>query len=162
MTKGRKKAVTVVISLVAAVTLIFCLKSFLLPAPQLLMVDTESGEVYFKTPLDNELNFSVSYTHSVNKSDVEEYYRWDDDHWSLYKTRYMGFGAGVATELRKGETLRYDEDGYMIIENMNVPVETLSYRVGIFSDQILHIKEQQWYLKDLAPPFGSVVFRLER
>ncbi|MBQ2004589.1 MAG: DUF1850 domain-containing protein [Peptococcaceae bacterium] len=125
------------------------------------MTDAETDKVYFQQPLEADGVFSVSYIHSVNKSNVEEYYRLEeDDQLYLFRARYRAFGAGVATELEEGQTLSY-EDGYMIIENIHYQIPNLVYRVGTVSDPLIHIGTQVWHMKDLAPPLTSVRFTIQ-
>ena len=130
------------------------------PVQCVVMTNAETDEVYFQQPLEADGVFSVSYTHSVNKSNVEEYYRLEDDELYLFRARYRAFGAGVATELEEGQTLSY-EDGYMIIENIHYQIPNLVYRVGTVSDPLIHIGEQTWHMKDLAPELTSVRFTIQ-
>jgi len=130
------------------------------PVQCVVMTNAETDEVYFQQPLEADGVFSVSYIHSVNKSNVEEYYRLEDDELCLFRARYRAFGAGVATELEEGQTLSY-EDGYMIIENIHYQIPNLVYRVGTVSDPLIHIGEQTWHMKDLAPELTSVRFTIQ-
>ena len=130
------------------------------PVQCVVMTDAETDEVYFQQPLEADGVFSVSYIHSVNKSNVEEYYRLEDDELYLFRARYRAFGAGVATELEEGQTLSY-EDGYMIIENIHYQIPDLVYRVGTVSDPLIHIGEQTWHMKELAPELTSVRFTIQ-
>ena len=131
------------------------------PVRCVVMTNAETDEVYFQQPLEADGVFSVSYIHSVNKSNVEEYYRLEeDDQLYLFRARYRAFGAGVATELEPGQTLSY-EDGYMIIENIHYQIPNLVYRVGTVSDPLIHIGTQVWHMKDLAPPLTSVRFTIQ-
>ena len=130
------------------------------PVQCVVMTNAETDEVYFQQPLEADGVFSVSYIHSVNKSNVEEYYRLEDDEICLFRARYRAFGAGVATELEEGQTLSY-EDGYMIIENIHYQIPNLVYRVGTVSDPLIHIGEQTWHMKDLAPELTSVRFTIQ-
>ena len=130
------------------------------PVQCVVMTNAETDEVYFQQPLEADGVFSVSYIHSVNKSNVEEYYRLEDDEICLFRARYRAFGAGVATELEEGQTLSY-EDGYMIIENIHYQIPDLVYRVGTVSDPLIHIGEQTWHMKDLAPELTSVRFTIQ-
>ena len=130
------------------------------PVQCVVMTNAETDEVYFQQPLEADGVFSVSYIHSVNKSNVEEYYRLEDDELYLFRARYRAFGAGVATELEEGQTLSY-EDGYMIIENIHYQIPNLVYRVGTVSDPLIHIGTQTWHMKDLAPPLTSVRFTIQ-
>lgn len=155
-----KKLIAAVALVVAAVSLFVI--SYLQDSNTLVMKDFKSGETYLELPLNDDHIFSVSYTHSVNKSLVEEYYTiTPKDGITLIKARYNNFGAGVATELSNGEYLSYDEDDYMVINNMSVPVPQLIYKVGTVSDHILHIGDNSWHLKEYAPELTSVVFELK-
>lgn len=154
------KKMTAVVCMVAAVFVTIFLWSGRDERPILVMKNQQTGEVYLQEPLGAQGVFSISYTHSVNKSDVEEYYCMREGKLSLFRAKYKGFGAGVATELDSNERLRYEE-GFMIIENMDVPLDELAYRIGTVSDHILHIGEESWHLKTLAPSCTGVVFEVQ-
>lgn len=135
--------------------------SFLAARVQLLVMENaDTHEVYLTEPLDANGIFSISYTHSVNKSMVEEYYQLKDQQLMLIKARYHHFGAGVATEVAPGQEFYYDDEGYMVIDQMNQPLPSLVYKVGTVSDHILHIGDKTWHLKDLAPSLTSVRFSI--
>lgn len=158
---SHKKLIAAVALVVAAVSL-FVISNQLKDSNTLVMKDFKSGETYLELPLNDDHIFSVSYTHSVNKSLVEEYYTiTPKDDITLIKARYNNFGAGVATELSNGEYLSFDEDDYMVINNMSVPVPQLIYKVGTVSDHILHIDDNSWHLKEYAPELTSVIFELK-
>ena len=149
-----------VVAVILALVVISGKQLFTDPVQCVVMTDAETDEVYFQQPLEADGVFSVSYIHSVNKSNVEEYYRLEDDELYLFRARYRAFGAGVATELEEGQTLSY-EDGYMIIENIHYQIPNLVYRVGTVSDPLIHIGEQTWHMKDLAPELTSVRFTIQ-
>lgn len=157
----KSKWITAVTVFVAAVSLIVVMQLAKTDGQLMLVIeDRHTEEVYLEEPLGVDGTFSVSYTHSVNKSEVEEYYCWQDQQIVLYKSRYNNFGAGVATELAQGEELYTDEQGFMVIDRMQVPIDTLAYRIGTISDHVLHIGEKSWHLKTLAPSLTSVVFKI--
>ena len=149
-----------VVAVILALVIISSKPLFTDPVQCVVMTNAETDEVYFQQPLEADGVFSVSYIHSVNKSNVEEYYRLEDDELYLFRARYRAFGAGVATELEEGQTLSY-EDGYMIIENIHYQIPDLVYRVGTVSDPLIHIGTQTWHMKDLAPPLTSVRFTIQ-
>lgn len=149
-----------VVAVILALVVISGKQLFTDPVQCVVMTDAETDEVYFQQPLEADGVFSVSYIHSVNKSNVEEYYRLENDEIYLFRARYRAFGAGVATELEEGQTLSY-EDGYMIIENIHYQIPDLVYRVGTVSDPLIHIGTQSWHMKDLAPPLTSVRFTIQ-
>ncbi len=149
-----------VVAVILALVIISSKPLFTEPVQCVVMTNAETNEVYFQQPLEADGVFSVSYIHSVNKSNVEEYYRMEEDELYLFRARYRAFGAGVATELDEGQTLSY-EDGYMIIENIHYQIPNLVYRVGTVSDPLIHIGTQTWHMKDLAPPLTSVRFTIQ-
>ncbi len=149
-----------VVAVILALVIISSKPLFTDPVQCVVMTNAETDEVYFQQPLEADGVFSVSYIHSVNKSNVEEYYRLEEDELYLFRARYRAFGAGVATELDEGQTLSY-EDGYMIIENIHYQIPNLVYRVGTVSDPLIHIGTQTWHMKDLAPPLTSVRFTIQ-
>lgn len=149
-----------VVAVILALVIISSKPLFTDPVQCVVMTNAETDEVYFQQPLEADGVFSVSYIHSVNKSNVEEYYRLEDGELYLFKARYRAFGAGVATELEEGQTLSY-EDGYMIINNIHYQIPNLVYRVGTVSDPLIHIGEQVWHMKDLAPSLTSVRFTIQ-
>ena len=154
-------ATFIVVAVILTMSIISCKPLFTDPVQYLIMANAYTDEVYFQEPLEEDGVFSVSYTHSVNKTNVEEYYRLEEDgEIYLFKARYRSFGAGVATEIFPGQTLRY-EDGYMIIENMHYQIPSLIYKVGTVSDPLIHIGQNTWHMKELAPSLTSVRFTVQ-
>ena len=149
-----------VVAVILALVIIASKPLFTDPVQCVVMTNAETDEIYFQQPLEADGVFSVSYIHSVNKSNVEEYYRLEYGEIYLFKARYRAFGAGVATELEEGQTLSY-EDGYMVIENIHYRIPNLVYRVGTVSDPLIHIGEQTWHMKELAPSLTSVRFTIQ-
>ena len=149
-----------VVAVILTMTIISCKPLFTDPVQYLIMANAYTDEIYFQEPLEDDGVFSVSYTHSVNKTNVEEYYRLEDGDLYLFEARYRSFGAGVATEIAPGQTLRY-EDGYMLIENIHYKIPSLVYKVGTVSDPLIHIGQQTWHMKELAPSLTSVRFTVQ-
>ncbi len=149
-----------VVAVILAMTILSCKQLFADPVQYLIMANADTQELYFSHQLEDDGVFSVSYIHSVNKTNVEEYYRLENGDLYLFKTRYRSFGAGVATEVAPGQTLRY-EYGYMIIENIHYQLPKLVYKVGTISDPLIHIGSQSWHMKELAPSLTSVQFTIQ-
>ena len=157
-----KKKLFAAVALVVAAVSLFVIINCNHNTNTLVMKNFKTGETYLEVPLTDDHLFSVSYTHSVNKSLVEEYYTiTPQDGIVLVKARYNNFGAGVATELTDGQYLSYDDENYMVINNMHVPISQLVYKVGTVSDHILHIGDESWHLKEYAPELTSVTFTLK-
>ena len=157
-----KKKLFAAVALVVAAVSLFVIINYNHNTNTLVMKNFKTGETYLEVPLNDDHLFSVSYTHSVSKSLVEEYYTiTPKDGIVLVKARYNNFGAGVATELTDGQYLSYDDENYMVINNMHVPISQLVYKVGTVSDHILHIGDESWHLKEYAPELTSVTFTLK-
>jgi len=160
---NRKLSITAATVLVVAVifTIAFWANNLHQSKVQLLvMQNAYTDEIYLSEPLGEDGIFSISYTHSVNKSMVEEYYQLGEQGLILSKARYHHFGAGVATEVLPEQEFYYDDEGYMVIDKINYPLSNLVYKVGTVSDHILHIGDKTWHLKDLAPSLTSVRFTI--
>ena len=127
-------------------------------SPALVLKNPDTGRIYSTIEFQDELEFSVSFIHSVNKSRVEEYYSFIDDKLILTGCVYYGFGAGVLTEVEPGWTLSTGDDGEMIVANMNVPMYELSYIVGTVSDHILCVNDSYYSLTDLCGRNSKVAF----
>ena len=123
--------------------------------------DDTTGKMVFSGHIAEDGIFSVSYLHSVNKSEVEEYYRCSDNQILLDSVRYATFGAGMATEVEPPQTLEMI-DGVMWIKNFDRPIGRLSYNVGVVCNNTLHFNGADIRLDKLAKPRSSVTFSLKK
>jgi hypothetical protein len=146
------------ILVVAAVTLLGVL---LLREPGLTLSDEESGKVFARLPLKDGDSFSVTFRHSVNKSDVTEIYQRRGREIWLTGCVYYGFGAGVAEVLEPGWTLDKGDNGEMIIGNIEMKMNDLTYIVGTVYDHILEINGERIVLNDLCGKNAKVHFSIK-
>lgn len=128
----------------------------------LVLRNCDTGKVYACFETESNSEFSVAFIHSVNKSEVREYYVIYNDGIYLEKCLYSNFGAGVATEIEDGQSLSYTEDGKMIISNIHRRIDKLSYIVGTVSDHILYIGENEISLRELCGKNSPVYFGGEK
>ena len=131
---------------------------FLLRAPKLVLSDQDSGRVFARLPLQDGDSFSVTFRHSVNKSDVTEIYQRRGKEIWLTGCVYYGFGAGVAEELDPSWTLETGENGEMILGNIEMKMNDLSYIVGTVYDHILDIGGEKIILNELCGKNARVHF----
>ena len=143
------------ILVVAALAL---LELFLLREPKLVLSDQDSGRVFARLPLQDGDSFSVTFRHSVNKSDVTEIYQRRGNEIWLTGCVYYGFGAGVAEELDPSWTLETGENGEMILGNIEMKMNDLSYIVGTVYDHILEINGEKIILNQLCGKNAKVHF----
>ena len=158
-TRKKKTVVAAAILVIAAVTLLIC---FSFRPLCLRLSDAESGRVYAKLPLAEGESFSVTFRHSVNKSDVTEIYERRGREIWLTGCVYYDFGAGVAEVLEPSWTLSYGDAGEMIIGGIETKMNSLTYIVGTVYDHILDIGGERIILNELCGRNTKVHFDIAR
>ena len=147
----------------AAILVIAAVALFVLPrlrTPGLVLTDRDTGRVCARYPLEDGESFSVTFRHSVNKSDVTEIYqRRGSEIWQT-GCIYYGFGAGVAEELDPSLTLETGENGEMILGNIELCMDDLTYVVGTVYDHILTVGGERIVLNELAGRNRKVHFSI--
>ena len=131
-----------------------------LRTPGLLLKNDETGRVFARLPLEDGDSFSVTFRHSVNKSDVCEIYQRRGREIWLTGCVYYGFGAGVAEVLEPGWTLDKGENGEMIIGSIEMKMNDLTYVVGTVYDHILRIGDERVVLNELCGKNCKVHFSI--
>ena len=126
--------------------------------PALVLSDEETGRVFARFPLADGDSFSVTFRHSVNKSDVTEIYQRRGREIWLTGCVYYSFGAGVAEELDPSWTLEMGENGEMILGNIEMKMNDLIYIVGTVYDHILEINGKKIVLNELCGKNAKVHF----
>lgn len=147
----------------AAILVIAAVALFVLPrfgTPGLLLTDERTGRVFARLPLEDGESFSVTFRHSVNKSDVTEIYERRGKEIWLTGCVYYGFGAGVAEELDPSWTLETGENGEMILGNIEQRMDHLSYIVGTVYDHVLRIGNERVVLNELCGKNCKVHFSI--
>ena len=147
----------------AAILVIAAVALFLLPRTGdagLKLTDRDSGRVIARYALADGDSFSITFRHSVNKSDVTEIYqRRGSEIWQT-GCIYYGFGAGVAEELDPSWTLETGENGEMILGNIELCMDDLTYVVGTVYDHILTVGGERIVLNELAGRNRKVHFSI--
>ena len=124
------------------------------------LTDRDSGRVIARFALADGESFSITFRHSVNKSDVTEIYqRRGSEIWQT-GCIYYGFGAGVAEELDPSWTLDTGENGEMILGNIELCMDDLTYVVGTVYDHILTVGGERIVLNELAGRNRKVHFSI--
>ncbi len=128
---------------------------------KLVLRDTETGEEYLAFELAASASFSVTFTHSVNATDVTEHYEVREGGIYLTCSEYYGFGAGVADTLLPHWELSFGDKGEMIISEIDMFIPELIYRVGTVSDHVLSYNGEEYSLRTLCGRNTSVSFVIE-
>ena len=129
--------------------------------PGLTLSEQDTGRVFARLPLKDGDSFSVTFRHSVNKSDVTEIYQRRGKEIWLTGCIYYGFGAGVAEVLEPGWTLEKGDNGEMILGNIEQKMYDLTYIVGTVYDHILDINGEKIVLNELCGKYAKVCFSIK-
>ena len=126
------------------------------------MIIEVSGEILYVEDVKPRDIFTVSYTHSVNKSPVDDVFEIQpDDSIMLKKTIFRSFGAGIPFELEGSQVLRSYDDR-MELDNINRRVEQYLLFVGIVADHTFTMHGRQLHLNQLTQPQNTVCFEVRR
>lgn len=98
--------------------------------------------------------FIISYTHSVNKGLVRDYYIIRDKNIILSKTRFVSYGAGIP-EPEKRQKFRETED-YIEISDINRKIDNLYLFVGTIANHKIEIDEKKIELKEIFKPQENI------
>lgn len=120
-----------------------------------------SERYFIKT--DAVEGFEISYTHSVNKGRVHDFYNIQADKGLvLTSTRFVSYGAGIPEpEETEGAVFTVTDDGY-VISNLERKVPKLTMAVGIIANHGLTIGGTYYTMTDLFPPQTSIIFEKKR
>lgn len=98
--------------------------------------------------------FIISYTHSVNRGRVRDYYIIKSKYIILSKTRFMSYGAGIP-EPEKRQKFRETED-YIEISEINRKIDNLYLFVGTIANHKIEIDEKKIELKEIFKPQENI------
>ena len=111
--------------------------------------------------------FIISYTHSVNKGRIHDYYKCDKKNRQLVlqSMYFVSYGAGIPEpEEIPGATFTKLDDSY-IISNINRVVPKLVMAVGVIADHTFAVDDADFNeipLKDYFEPQTSLIFEIEK
>ncbi len=113
--------------------------------------------------------FVISYTHSVNKGRVHDFYKpTQDKKLELYKTSFVSYGAGIPEpEETPGAVFTVTDDHY-VISGLNRIVPRLVMAVGLIAehsitfDEAFEVGQKEFYLTDFFEPQTSIIFEYKR
>ena len=116
--------------------------------------------------------FIISYTHSVNKGRVHDFYKSENNHLELYQTQFVSYGAGIPEPYETpGAVFEVTENGYFI-KNLNRKLPKFIMAVGVIADHSIIIgdfisdsgsdKSNEIFLTEYFLPQTSLVFEIKR
>ena len=150
-------AIAAVVILTAAVAVIFALSD---RGASLVICDRDGGRVYARYAIDEGGEFSISFVHSVNLTEVTDCYYTDGNIIVCDKCIYSSFGAGMPTEWEEGWNVSYEGDK-ITISNLNVRQKQVTYIVGTVYDHILHINGEDVVLNELCGKNAEITLKIK-
>lgn len=106
--------------------------------------------------------FSISYTHSVNKGRVHDYYVCDGGMLVLEKTVFVSYGAGIPeVSETDGAQFAVTNDGY-VITNLNRRLPQLVMAVGVIAEHAITVQNKDVLLKTLFEVQTSLIFEIKK
>lgn len=103
--------------------------------------------------------FVISYTHSVNKGRVHDFYTVEKDGLLLDKTIFVSYGAGIP---EPGETpgaiFTVKEDGYEI-SGLDRRMKELVMAVGVIAEHSISWGDEEHFLKDWFPAQTRLIIK---
>jgi hypothetical protein len=116
------------------------------------------NEDYLYLSIEKQQEFAIFYTHSIHKSQVEEWYVLENEHRiKQVKLVYEDTAIGMpSNSIAEGEFVRTNEGKYAI-ENMDRTFSSINIRIGqVIANHKLIYKNNHYDLSNFFPK-GSVV-----
>ena len=110
--------------------------------------------------------FVISYTHSVNKGRIHDYYECrtvaGKSSFILRKSEFVSYGAGIPEpEEMEGCSFTETDTGY-VLEGLDRNLDTFLLAVGVIAEHSITIGGNEYFLKNLFPVQTSLVFSIRR
>ena len=106
--------------------------------------------------------FVISYTHSVNKGRVHDYYRTDGKNLILYRTDFVSYGAGMPEIEETPGAVFYQADKTYTMEYKRDVGTCFLLSVGVIAEHSVTVGNNEFFLKDFFEPKTSLVFEVKR
>ena len=110
----------------------------------------------------NKKEFLISYTHSVNKGRIRDYYIINNNNNDIVldKTRFVSYGAGMSDP--EGDEKIIITDDYIEINNINKKIKDLYLFVGIVADHRIEFDGKEIKLNTLFEPQINIKIQYKR
>lgn len=126
------------------------------------ITDGKSGNIVFQDRVEKYREFYVSFTHSVNRTPVNEYYRISRDGFILEKATFYSYGAGMPEVGEYGSGKPRIIDGMVHIENINKEFKKFTYFAGTYAKHSLNIDDTRILFSQLVEPQTPVTFEVKK
>lgn len=129
---------------------------------QFTISDGKTNNIVFCDSVHKYKDFYISFIHSVNKTQVNEYYRIENDSFVVYKTSFYSYGAGMPDGSDYTNIDFKFNNGLVEINNINRKLNEFSYMVGTIAGHALNTETGSFKLEKYVEPQGTALFEIQR
>lgn len=122
----------------------------------------KTNHIVFLSDLDSVKEFHITYRHSVNRTPVNDYYRIENDVFTVYKTTFYSYGAGMPEYAPGSGEIVSVFNGLIQVENINRELNGFTVYTGTYSNHQLVYKDVCIELAAIVEPQTPVVFEISR
>jgi hypothetical protein len=126
------------------------------------ITDEKSGYIVFLDKMENYKEFYVSFTHSVNRTPVNEYYVISDGRFKLEKATFYSYGAGMPELGEYGSNKPIIVNGMVEIDNINKEFEKFTYYAGTYANHCLNNSSSKIPFLQFVKPQTPVTFEIRK
>ena len=150
----------VLIAVAAVATVLFLAFFPIFTAVQLTAVKT--GEKVLLFPLTEGEEFSVRFTHSVNRRPVQDFLTVRDGGFVVLRSRYDAFGAGMPVADEEGARLIIRPDTSLELIDINRRLNEFTVFAGTVADHHVEVRGTLFRLSELVKPGEPVKFQVTK
>ncbi len=144
-----------------SLTLIALAVLLLSPLITVILISDEAGRTVVEVPISPGDLISVNYTHSVEKTHVNETYRVDNTgRLALYSATFESSGAGLPSDA--SYAIEQGENGQFIIRNYDRTYDEVTYGTGNISRHRVYIGSHEYDIFDKLKENNKFTLRITR
>lgn len=154
------RKISILLIVTVAVLLILAVFAMLPLHKVLVVTDIKKNQpvLYIKAQKDDY--FIVSFTHSINKGQVYDYIRFNDNNLTIFKSVFDSFGAGMPETSVNGMVVSHNENGKVEVTGINNTLSSIRLAVGTVANHFLLFHDKKIMLADIVTPGDSVLFSI--
>jgi len=143
------------------IVIVFALFFFVPFARKFIILNYNTNQILYLSSVKPGDRFSIIYTHSVNKSPVEDQFIIDDEYKiMLFKSIFKSFGAGIPATSDNGIRFEFFKDRIEVLYNRRIDKFLLS--IGTIADHRFVMDGKNIRLSELSDPQSSVYFTTDK
>ena len=143
--------------------LITCMLFLFVPfARRFIILNYNTNQILYLSNVKPGDRFSIIYTHSVNKSPIEDQFIVDNEYnIMLLKSIFKSFGAGIQSSSADDVKFEFFEDRIEVSYN-NRRIDKLILSIGTIADHRFMMDGKDIKLNELSAPQSSICFSTDK